>query len=124
RVNNDHARRYAAATIQADAPAARGGAFDAALLWDQGERGVSGPSEFQERFSAARLEDQRLISTASWRKRDAWSSAHSALDLEANAGAQWRRGRYHNDVALLGGEGFESLSDAWSVEAAMSASLY
>ncbi len=124
RVNNDHARRYAAATIQAGAPQARRGALEAALLWDQGERGVSGPSEFQERFSAARLEDQRMISTASWRKRDAWSSARSALDLEANAGAQWRRGRYHNHVSLLGGEGFESVSDAWSVEAAMSASLY
>lgn len=87
------------------------------VLFEKGAGGSAGPSEFQERFLAAKNDDDRLVSSLNWKYFDLISANWLALDARAALGFQHRGHRYNNDDGFLTRERFHSESKYQSVAA-------
>ena len=109
RENNDHKR--AGVMVVGEHRFSAGNRARATITWDGGERGAPGPSEFQERLSAARLEDQRVIATTRLEQRDAIRLGGLGVDTFEQFGGQWRTAQYANPSSLLGDAWFRSASE-------------
>lgn len=80
----------------------------ASVLFEDGEAGTPGPSEFQEALSLARTEDQRLVASTHWRVTDALELPLGAVDTEVGAGYQQRTFFYHNPDGFMTRSAFEN----------------
>ncbi len=89
------------------------------FLLEQGAGGSAGSSEFEERFLAAKTDDDRLVSSLNWKYSDLISTDWLALDGRAALGYQRRGHRYNNDQGFLTRERFHSESNYQSVAATL-----
>ncbi len=117
RINNDHERFGVGGTGHLRRGAHR---LRLTTLFEAGDGGSPGPSEFQESFGEARVEDDRLIAVARWETRGL--TPH--LDGHATLGAQRRGFSYRNERAFLTGQPFSTASREESLTAAAGAVIY
>ena len=114
RLNNDHDHLQA---LAAGAWYDDTGRVGVTLLAEKSEAGVAGPSEFQQLFGAARLEEQRVVAASDGTRRDLFRGEGYSIDLSRYFGLQWRGVSYTNPEAVLGQGGFDSTSSATNSEA-------
>lgn len=110
RVNNDHwtLGLNGAGRVDLGAHALR-----PLLSYEMGEGGAPGPSEFQERYRDARLEQDRLIAQLGWERPALLAADWGAVDARALAGYQRRGTAYENPDGFLGSS---EVADASTVE--------
>ena len=114
RLNNDHRRIDLGATghVEGDDHQLR-----ATAMFQSGDAGSAGPSEFQQAFGSARTEDHSGLVTSRWRGRNLIDEPDLVVDAHASAGAMQRDHRYRNDDSPLTGVSFDSRSTTRSVGA-------
>ena len=101
RINNHHRRLSTGGTAHVE----RGGhRLRLTGLWEEGEGGSPGPSEFQESYDGASVEDHRRLMTLRWEGQGLYEEGSRALDAYATAGVQDRRHHHRNEESFLGGE--------------------
>lgn len=103
RINNDHMRYNVGSTTSFERGRHR---LRATAMWESGEAGSAGVSEFQESFGAARTDDHRGLMTIKWEGLGLLRGAQWEIDAYALAGAQARGLRYANEEGFLTGELF------------------
>ncbi len=107
RINNDHQRVGFGTTGRLE----RGDDhFRLTGRWESGDAGSPGPSEFQQSFQSARVDDDRQLATLRWDRREALQSSSIIVDTHATAGVQQRSYRYRNEEGFMTREPFESHS--------------
>jgi outer membrane receptor protein involved in Fe transport len=99
RLNNDHQQLGLLASGRVDVGDGR---LESLVMYQQGEGGAPGPSEYQAQFDAARLAQQRLIGQLAWKQRDLAAGSWGAIDARAMAGYQRRTTDYDNQHAFPG----------------------
>ncbi len=121
RINNAHQRLglLGAGNWQVGAQA-----LALSVLFEQGNGGSAGMSEFQEQFASARTDDERVVSSASWRSSGLVSADWGAIDAHAVLGFQHRGHRYHNEEGFLTRERYYSRSRYQSLAATLGLSGY
>lgn len=114
RLNNGHGRFMAHATggVEIDGHETTG-----TVVLERGMRGAPGPSEYQRQYRRARVDRQRWIATAGWRRRGLVSGSWGALDGRVDVGYVDRQRRYHNPEPFVGGEPIDNTSDHRSISA-------
>ena len=96
RVNNHHRRFSAGGTAHLEEGAHR---LRLTGMWEEGQGGSPGPSEFQEAYDQASVDDHRRLATLRWERRGGGD-----VDGYATLGVQDRRQHHRNDESFLGGE--------------------
>lgn len=99
RVNNDHRQLSLLAAGRVDVGE---GQVEPLVMYDDGLGGAPGPSESPDRFSEARVAQQRLVGQLSWRQRNLAGGEWGALDARAMAGYQRRDADYDNPESPRG----------------------
>lgn len=99
RSNNDHRQLGLLAVGRVDVG---GGHVEPLFMYDGGTGGAPGPSESQARFSAARVDQSRIVGQLGWHRRNLASGNWGALDARAMGGYARRRVDYGNPQSFLG----------------------
>lgn len=105
RVNNDHERFSGGGTAHLESESHR---LRLTGLWENGDAGSPGLSEFQEAFSHARTSDYRGLATLRWDGRELVSTSNVEVDAYGTLGAQQRAYHYHNESGYLTNREFEN----------------
>lgn len=114
RINNDHRNIGVSANGLVELDAHR---IEPVVIYERGEGGVPGPSEFQQRFAEARLDTSRLIGQLNWKRRGLAAGEWGALDGRGLIGYQRRETDYSNPTGYLGGVEVRDTSTLDSFEA-------
>ncbi len=112
RINNDHRRFGFGGTGHIEEGTHR---LRVTGMWEGGDAGSPGPSEFQRSLQDARVDDHRGLATFRWEGQQIWESSKSVVDAHLSAGAQQRSYRYNNQESPLTREPFESRATERSV---------
>jgi iron complex outermembrane receptor protein len=99
RLNNDHQQLGLLASGRLDIGQGR---LESLAMYQQGEGGAPGPSEYQTQFDQARLAHRRVIGQMGWNKRNLAVGSWGAIDARALAGYQRRTTDYENPTAFPG----------------------
>ncbi len=99
RLNNDHRHLSLLGAARVDVGESQ---LEPLVMYEQGAGGAPGPSEYQDQFADARVEQGRLVGQLGWKRRNLASGDWGALDARAMAGYQRRGVDYQNPQAFLG----------------------
>jgi vitamin B12 transporter len=121
RLNNDHRQYNALANGRV-----RLGehVIEPLALYERGEGGAPGTSEFQRQFEHARLGTERAIGQLGWQRQGLLSGGWGVLDARALIGVQRRTLDYDNPQAFPGDAHISDTSTLDGVEADAEASMW